>query len=798
MSSIRWFSDLGLDDAEFVGGKNASLGEMYKELAVLGVHIPDGFATTAAAYRDYIAANGLEEPITQILEDLDVSNVIKLASAASEIRSLIEHGHLPPNLEQEIVAAYRRLSISQGGIAVAVRSSATAREMMTASFAGQQESYLMVRGIAQLLSAVRRAFASLFTARAISYREDMGIGHEAVALSVGIQRMVRSDLAASGVMSTLDNETGFRDVVTIDSSWGFGENVVQQKVTPDRFVVFKPTLFEGHRPIIRKVVGAKEQTLLFDEFEHRLVNQTTAPARRRELTLNDDETLALARSAATIEAHYVEIQGRDLSMDIEWAKDGVTGELFIVQARPVAVRGRTIGSELRMYRLHGAGPQLAVGLAVGNQIAVGNVSLIADPADSHLFRDGDVLVTAHTDPDWEPIMKRAAAVVTDHGSRTSHAAIVARELGVPAVVGTGDATESMTDGASVTVSCADGDAGHVYSGQLPFEMIEIDPAELPRPKTQIMLNVGDPARAFSLGRLPVDGVGLARMEYIMASQVRVHPMALTRYESLPRQLRHEIDAVTAGYEDKTEYFVSALAQGIGTIAAAFYPRPVVLRMSDLKTNEYASLIGGKLYEPTEMNPMIGWRGACRYYHPDYQEGFELELKAVERVRSAFGLSNVKLLIPFCRTPQEGQRVLDVMSANGLERGRDGLSVYMMAELPSNILEADSFAEIFDGFSIGSNDLTQLVLGLDRDSEHVAPLFDERNESVRRAIVMLIEAAHRHDLPVGICGQAPSDYPDFAAFLVDHGINSISLSPDALVATIHKIVEIEQSSPIAVA
>ncbi len=798
MSFIRWFSDLGLDDAEIVGSKNASLGEMYKELAVLGVRIPEGFATTTAAYRAYISANDLEAPIAAILDELDATNVIKLASAASEIRSLVEHARLPAELESQILAAYRRLSIARGDIAVAVRSSASAPELPGASFAGQQESYLMIRGEAQLLSAVRRAYASLFTARAISYREDMGLGHEAVALSVGIQRMVRSDLACSGVMSTVDEESGFRDVVTIDSSWGFGENVVKKKVEADRFVVFKPTLFEGRRPILQKTVGSKKHMVLFDDFEHRLVNQPTPPAQRLTVTLSDDEILALARSAATIEAHYVEIQGRDLAMDIEWAKDGATGELFIVQARLQPTPSRTVAKELRTYRIYGSGLQLTTGLAVGNQVAVGSAILISDLSESHLFRDGDILVTAHTDSDWEPLMRCAAAIVTDHGSRTSHAAIVARELGMPAVVGTGDATDCLAEGGTVTVSCADGDVGSVFAGQLAFEMVELDPAQLPRPDTQIMLNVRDPARAFSLGQLPVDGVGLARMEHILTSHVKVHPLALTRYDSLPRTDQQQIDQVTAGFEDKREYFISTVAQGIGTIAAAFYPRPVVVRTSDLNTNDYASLIGGSGFEPAEDNPMIGWRGACRYYHPDHQEGFELELEAIERVRNQFGLTNVRILIPFCRTPEEARQVLAVMEANGLERGRDGLQVYLMAELPSNVFEADSFAELFDGFSIGSNDLTQLVLGLDRDSEYVAPLFDERSDSVRRAITMLIEAAHRHGLPIGICGQAPSDYPDFAAFLVESGIDSISLSADALIATLHRIVEIEKSKPIAVA
>jgi pyruvate,water dikinase len=657
----------------------------------------------------------------------------------------------------------------------------------------------MVRGAKELLTAVRKAYASLFTARAISYREDMGFNHMDVALSVGVQRMVRSDLACSGVIFTLDTESGFRDLVMINSTWGFGENLVQGKVTPDEFYVFKPTLAEGYRPIIRKIVGAKEQTLRFDEFEHHLVDKPTSRELRDQITLTDDEVLALAHSAITIEAHYSEIHGRDVAMDIEWAKDGITGELFIVQARPETVHSKSTGSELRTFALLGERtPILAQGLAVGNQIAVGKAAVITDPTHMSEFEDGDVLVTANTDPDWEPIMKRAAGIVTEHGSRTSHAAIVSRELGVPAVVGTGDATAAVGHGDPVTVCCAEGDTGSVYAGALEYRVSEIDPTKLPRPRTKIMLNVGDPSRALSLGQLPVDGVGLARMEFIFASHVKVHPLALTRYDTLPAATRRRIDAVTTGYADKAEYFVATLARGIGTIAAAFHPRPIILRMSDFKTNEYASLIGGAAFEPAEDNPMIGWRGACRYYHPDYREGFELELKAVERVRNTFGLRNVKLMIPFCRTPAEGREVLEVMRQNGLERGKDDLEVYVMAELPSNIFEADEFAAIFDGFSIGSNDLTQLVLGVDRDSEKVASLFDERSDSVRRAIVMLLNAARKNEKPVGICGQAPSDYPEFAAFLVEHGIDSISLSSDALVETLHKIVEIEETKSAAFA
>lgn len=799
MSSIRWFADLSLADVPVVGGKNASLGEMYKELAVLGVKVPNGFATTADAYRRYLRANQLDGVIGDIVESLDVGDVRKLAAGASQIRSLIEHGTIPADIEAEILHAYRQLSLSHGDVDVAVRSSATAEDLPDASFAGQQESYLMVRGSKELLTAVRKAYASLFTARAISYREDMGFSHMDVALSVGVQRMVRSDLACSGVMFTLDTESGFRDLVMINSTWGFGENLVQGKVTPDEFYVFKPTLVEGYRPIIRKVIGAKEQTLRFDQFEHRLVDKPTSRELRDQITLTDDEVLALARSAITIEAHYSEIHGRDLAMDIEWAKDGMTDELFIVQARPETVHSTSAEGELRTYVLEeDRSATLAQGLAVGNQIAAGKAAVIADPTHMSEFEDGDVLVTANTDPDWEPIMKRAAGIVTEHGSRTSHAAIVSRELGVPAVVGTGNATATVTHGDPVTVCCAEGDVGSVYAGALKFEITEIDPAKLPRPQTKIMLNVGDPSRALSLGQLPVDGVGLARMEFIFASHVRVHPLALTRYLTLPVATRRQIDAVTTGYEDKAEYFVATLARGIGTIAAAFYPRPVILRMSDFKTNEYASLIGGAAFEPVEDNPMIGWRGACRYYHPDYREGFELELQAVERVRNTFGLRNVKLMIPFCRTPAEGREVLAVMREQGLESGKDELEVYVMAELPSNIFEAREFAEIFDGFSIGSNDLTQLVLGVDRDSEQVAPLFDERSNSVRAAIVMLLTAARELGRPVGICGQAPSDYPEFAAFLVEHGIDSISLSADALVKTLHKIVEIEETKSVAFA
>ena len=795
-SRVRPFSGLGMEDVPIVGGKNASLGEMTRELAPLGIRVPEGFAISAGAYRQFLADNGLEEPIRKILGGLGRENVEDLTRRSRLIQDEILGGEFPPDLEAEILRSYRELSALYGAdhTDVAVRSSATAEDLPTASFAGQQESFLNIHGDAQLLEAVKKCFASLFTPRAMSYRKDMGFGHFDVALSVGVQKMVRSDLASSGVIFTLDTESGFKDVVFLTSTWGLGENIVQGRVVPDGFYVHKPTLKEGYKPLIRKRLGTKEFKLVYDETGHRMVkNIPTSQEEREAFSVSDEDVLDLAKWAVAIEDHYSEKRGTKTFMDIEWAKDGITGELFIVQARPETVHGRREAPAVRLYDLKEQGETLAEGLAVGNAVAAGSARVLADPGEIQTFEPGEVLVTGITDPDWEPIMKTASAIVTDRGGRTSHAAIVARELGVPAVVGTGDATERIETGQSVTVSCAEGEVGRVYKGELHYEVSEVDPAALVRPKAKIMMNVADPGRAFELARLPNDGVGLARMEFVFAGWVGIHPLALTRFETLPPKLKLEVSRRTGGYEDKTAFFVDRLAEGIGTLAAAFWPRDVILRFSDFKTNEYAHLLGGEQFEPREENPMLGWRGASRYYHPNYKEGFILELSAVKRVREVFGLKNLKVMVPFCRTLEEGKRVLTVMAEGGLRRGEDGLEVYVMAEIPSNIVLAKEFAAIFDGFSIGSNDLTQLILGVDRDSERVAPLFDERDEAVKRMCATLIEEAHAAGRKVGICGQAPSDYPDFAAFLIERGIDSISLSPDAVVPTTLKVLEVEKRS-----
>jgi pyruvate, water dikinase len=620
----------------------------------------------------------------------------------------------------------------------------------------------------------------------------MGFDHFKVALSVGVQKMVRSDLASSGVIFTLDTETGFRDVVFVTSTWGLGENIVQGRVVPDGFYVHKPTLKEGYKPLIRRQLGTKEFKLVYDTTGHRLVeNIPTSPQERAILSVSDEDVLQLARWAVSIEDHYSEKRGAKTFMDIEWAKDGLTGELFIVQARPETVHSQREAPTVRLHRLVERGEVLVEGLAVGNSVATGPARVLKDPGEIENFKPGEVLITEITDPDWEPIMKVASAIVTERGGRTSHAAIVARELGIPAILGIGNATQEIETGEPVTVSCCEGEVGRVYRGTLRHEVTEVDPATVRRAKTQIMMNVANPERVFELAQLPNDGVGLARMEFVFASWVGIHPLALTRFASLPPKPKLEVAQITGGYEDKTEFFVDRLAQGVGTLAAAFWPRPVILRFSDFKTNEYAHLLGGAQFEPHEENPMLGWRGASRYYHPDYKEGFMLEVRAVKRVREIFGLKNLKVMIPFCRTLEEGRRVLDVMQEGGLVRGEDGLEVYVMAEIPSNVVLAKEFAGIFDGFSIGSNDLTQLVLGVDRDSERVAPLFDERNEAVRSMCARLIEEAHAAGCKVGICGQAPSDYPDFATFLVEEGIDSISLSPDAVVPTTLRVLEAEE-------
>ncbi len=798
MRWIKWFEETGMESVAEVGGKNASLGEMIRELTPLGVRVPEGFSITAGAYRYFLEANQLGPSIRNILGGWDHTDVNDLTVRAREIRNLILRGRFPKDLEKEIVDAYEALSMRAGvaGIDVAVRSSATAEDLPDASFAGQQESFLMVHGDAQVLDATRKAMASLFTARAINYREDMGFDHFDVALSVGVQRMVRSDLESSGVIFTLDTESGFTDVVFINSIWGLGENIVQGRVTPDEFYVHKPTLALGYDSLISRRIGTKELTLTYDVDTHRLVNQPTPPWDQMRPSLADDEVIELAKWAVAIEDHYSAKRGQPTPMDLEWAKDGATGELFVVQARPETVHSQREGPTIQIHSLVESGPLLVTGLAVGDKVAVGRASIIDDPSHMNRFQAGDVLVTEITDPDWEPIMKAAAGIITERGGRTSHAAIVARELGIPAVVGAVGARSLIGNGQEVTIDCTEADTGRVYAGILEFTVQEIDPASMPRPRTQIMLNVGDPGQAFTLGQLPVDGVGLTRMEFIFAGFVRVHPLALTRYRTLPTEVRGQIDELTAGYSDKSEYFVDKLSQGIGTIAAAFYPRPVILRFSDFKSNEYAHLLGGEFFEPTEENPMIGWRGASRYYDPSFREGFLLEVASVRRVRERMGLTNLAVMVPFCRTPDEGRQVLEVMKEGGLVQGQDGLEVYVMAEIPANALSADEFAEVFDGFSIGSNDLTQLVLGVDRDSEKVARLFDERNPAVKRACAMVIEGAKRHGKKVGICGQAPSDYPDFAAFLVEQGIDSVSLTADALLATVDRVSEAEANLTMA--
>lgn len=794
MKWVRWFRELTIEDVPLVGGKNASLGEMIRELTPKGVQIPNGYAITAEAYRDFLKFNRLEQPIQEILTGLDTHNVTELLDRTSKIRRLILMGEFSPEMRAEILAAYHELSRQYNVEAtdVAVRSSATAEDLPTASFAGQQETYLNVHSEAMLLDSVKKCFASLFTSRAASYRVDMGFDHFAVALSVGVQKMVRADLGASGVIFTLDTETGFRDIVFVTSAYGLGENVVQGRVAPDEFYVFKPTLRQGYRPLILRRLGTKEIRMVYDEAGSKLVkNVPVFGEDRARFSIDDDDVLILSEWAMIIEDHYTTKRGVDMPMDIEWAKDGLTGQLFVVQARPETVHSQRQVTEIQMYHLEEQGPLLITGLAVGDKIAAGKVHMISSASHIHEFKPGEVLVTDITDPDWEPIMKVATAIITNRGGRTSHAAIVARELGIPAIVGTGEATRVLQTGQGVTLSCVEGEQGKVYEGELKYNITTLDVSQLSRPQTKIMMNVGNPDMAFKTAAIPNDGVGLARMEFIFANWVQVHPLALTRYDSLPAEIKHQVDQLTAGYEDKTEFFIDKLAQGIGAIAAAFYPKPVILRLSDFKTNEYAHLIGGMLFEPEEQNPMLGWRGASRYYHPDYREGFVLEVKAIKKVREVFGLKNLLVMVPFCRTPEEGQRVLAVMAEEGLQRGEHGLEVYVMAELPSNILLAKEFAEHFDGFSIGSNDLTQLILGVDRDSGRIAHLFDERNKAVRDSCAELIRIAHRYGRKVGICGQAPSDYPEFAEFLVEQGIDSLSLIPDTVLRTTALIVEVEQ-------
>ncbi len=792
---IRWFRELGIGDVPLVGGKNASLGEMFQALTPRGVRVPDGFAVTAEGYRHFLRSAGLDHRIDAILAGLDTHDMANLAVRGDQIRRAITDATLPQDLAAEIVAAYAELPAAGGEPAdVAVRSSATAEDLPDASFAGQQETYLNVQGASALLETCKRCFASLFTNRAISYRTDRGFDATAIALSIGVQRMVRSDLATSGVMFTLDTETGFRDVVLINAAYGLGENVVQGAVNPDECYIFKPTLAGGFRPILQKITGSKEFKMIYDSGGGRMVrNVPVPPEDRARFCVSDDDLLELARWACVIEEHYSAKRGQPVPMDIEWAKDGRTGEVFIVQARPETVRSREAAGVVETYRLRERGKVLVSGRGVGEKIAAGPVRRISSAADIAQFKAGEVLVTDKTDPDWEPIMKKAAAIVTNRGGRTCHAAIVSRELGVPAVVGTGNGSDLLRDGQQVTVSCAEGDTGNVYEGVLPFDVERVELGDLARPLTKVMMNIANPEEALKLSFIPNDGVGLAREEFIISNFIKIHPLALLDYPDLADgAAKAEIERLTAGHDDKPGYFVDKLAQGVAMLAAAFYPKDVILRLSDFKTNEYANLIGGKAYEPAEENPMIGFRGASRYYHPRYQRGFALECRAVHKVREEMGLANLKLMIPFCRTVEEGRRVLAEMESHGLRRGENGLEVYVMCEIPSNVILAEEFCEIFDGFSIGSNDLTQLILGVDRDSEIVAPIFDERNDAVKRMIARVIAVCRGRGRKIGICGQAPSDYPEFARFLVEQGIDSISLNPDTVLKTTVAILEQERA------
>ncbi|MCF1709381.1 phosphoenolpyruvate synthase [Tabrizicola sp. J26] len=786
---VLWFEDLSLNDTPIVGGKNSSLGEMVRQLGPKGIRVPPGFATTADAYRAFLVANDLNAEIADNLRRLQEGK-ITLHEAGTTIRSRIAGGDWPESIRAAIVESYRELSRRSGSdqVSVAVRSSATAEDLPDASFAGQQETFLNVRGEEALLVACRRCFASLFTDRAITYRQLKGFDHQKVALSIGVQRMVRSDLGGSGVMFSIDTESGFDKVVLINAAWGLGENVVQGAVNPDEYEVFKPLLARPElAPIVEKKLGGKEKKMIYaGRSGGETRNVPTSKAERESFVLGDPEILELARMAVTIEKHY----GRP--MDMEWARDGETGELFIVQARPETVQSRADAGALKSYKVANAGKPILEGLSVGSAAATGRVSLIENARDIDQFVDGSILVTSTTDPDWVPIMRRASAIVTDHGGRTSHAAIVSRELGLPAIVGTGNATHILHDEQEITVSCVEGEEGVIYEGLADISVEELRLDDVPRTRTGIMLNLANPSAAFRWWRLPADGVGLARMEFVVNSALRVHPMALVNYDRLKDvEAKEQIAALTRGYDDKTLFFVEGLARGLARIAAVFYPKPVIVRMSDFKTNEYAELLGGREFEPVEENPMIGFRGASRYYSPRYKAGFALECQAIRRLRNVLGFDNVIVMIPFCRSPAEADKVLAVMKENGLERGRDGLKVYVMGEIPSNVILAEDFAKRFDGFSIGSNDLTQLTLGVDRDSEELASLFAETDPAVLWMIESLISRAHAAGSKVGLCGQAPSNNPAFARLLVKAGIDTISVTPDSFLAVKRHVAEGEK-------
>lgn len=789
LTYIRFFEEVGISDVPLVGGKNASLGEMFQKLSGQGIRVPHGFATTAGAYKHVLDSAGAWDALHAELDDLDPGDVAALARKGKRAREIVYGAGLPDDLAAEIVAAYRMLQDEYGeDVSLAVRSSATAEDLPTASFAGQQETFLNVTGAESLLDACRRCFASLFTDRAIHYRIDQGFDHFKVALSIGVMKMVRSDLASSGVMFTIDTESGFNDVVFITGAYGLGENVVQGAVDPDEFYVHKPTYLAGHRAVLRRLVGDKAVKMVFVEggTKHTTRNIPTPKADRAHFCITDEDVLELAGYACAIERHY----GRP--MDIEWAKDGLDGKLYIVQARPETAASQRSLTTVESYVLEGRGEVLAEGRSVGEKVATGVAKRIEHLDQLSEFQPGQVLIADITTPDWEPVMKTAAAVVTNRGGRTCHAAIIARELGIPAVVGAGDATASVPDGEVVTVSCVEGDTGRVYRGEVGFHVDRTEVADLARPRTEIMINLGNPDLAFKTSFLPSDGVGLARMEFIVSEYIKVHPLALLHPDKVhDPEARRTIARLTQGHADGGEFFVQRLSEGIGTIAAAFWPKPVVVRMSDFKTNEYASLIGGTAFEPVESNPMIGFRGASRYAHPAYAEGFALECRAMKRVREDMGLTNVVLMLPFVRRVAEADLVLAEMAKHGLHRGENGLKVYAMCEIPNNVILIDEFAKRFDGFSIGSNDLTQLTLGVDRDSEIVAFDYDERDEGVKEMIRLAVEGCRRNGIHSGLCGQAPSDYPDMAEFLVRCGIDSISLNPDVVVKTTRQILDLEQ-------
>lgn len=783
-SFILWFDEIGIEDISLVGGKNASLGEMCKNTHV---KIPQGFAITAYAYKYILEKAGVLNDLKAVLHGLNIHDSQALEKAGEKARKLIMGCELPLELQDAIAHAYYKLSslCEVENADVAVRSSATAEDLPSASFAGQQQSFLNICGLQQLLDSCKSCFASLFTSRAIVYRHENKFDHFKVYLSIGVQKMVRSDLASAGVIFTLDTETGFPDVVFITGSYGLGESVVQGAVNPDEFYVFKPTLKQGYKPLIDKRLGDKAAKIVYTKNpQHPIKKVNTSKEDRKKFCLTDAEALQLAKWAIAVEDHYSSKYDRWTPMDLEWAKDGQTQELFIVQARPETVQSQRNRNIIEEYKLLEKGKVLVQGKSVGSKIAQGSARVIKDAKDIAQFKAGEILVTEITDPDWVPIMRIASAIVTDRGGRTSHAAIVSRELGLPCIVGTNHATQVLKTGKNITVSCAEGEKGLVYDGLLKYKVEKIDVQKVPKPKTKIMINVGYPDEAYELSFLPNDGVGLAREEFIITEYIRIHPMALVKFEEVKdAKTQRKINELTAGYTDKKQYFVDKLSMGVAIIAAAFYPRDVILRFSDFKTNEYVNLIGGKYFEPKEENPMIGWRGASRYYSPGYKEGFALECKAIKKVREEFGLVNLKVMIPVCRTIEEGKKVLKVMKENGLVQGKDGLEVYVMCEIPSNVVLIDRFCDIFDGFSIGSNDLTQMTLGVDRDSELIADIFDERNEAVTRMIEHVISVTKKRKRKIGICGDAPSTYPEFAKFLIDCGIDSISLSPDAVLRTL---------------